>query len=148
MLLDMEWTAGTVSKTVIIADKTIRKVLNIWKVNAAGDEVGCSRRRYRERFHGGWMDRASSSSRLWETTLEGDGGGECSSVKLRSGGLLSLLSSIVEVEAIRVYFWILCFVTFLYVKLGSIYWIYVRDNDTISRLHLLPAPSSPLLTSP
>lgn len=50
------------------------------------------------------MANASSSSAPWETKLDGDTGGECSSVKYAGlsggGGLLSLLSSMADVEAI------------------------------------------------
>jgi hypothetical protein len=103
--VDIEWTAGTVSKTVIIADKMIRDVLNIWKTKAAGDEAGCSSSRYNDCFHGGWISSASSSSAFWATMFDGDTGGECSSVKwvrlCSGGGLLKRLSSIVDVEAIR-----------------------------------------------
>jgi len=51
------------------------------------------------------MARASSSSAFWAIIFSGDTRGACSSVKCvgfcSGGGLLNLLSSIVDVEAIR-----------------------------------------------
>ena len=103
---DIECTAGTVSSTVISAEKTIRNVENICITKAEDDEVGCSISWKSWCFHGGYkavIDSSSYDADPGKLSLSlGDGG--CSSVKKRrerAGGLLSLPSSIVDAVAIE-----------------------------------------------
>jgi hypothetical protein len=62
ILVEIECTAGTVSRTVIKADMTISEVVNICMMKAAIEDVGCSSSWYRFRFHGGWIADDSSWS--------------------------------------------------------------------------------------
>jgi hypothetical protein len=102
---DIECTAGTVSTTVISAEKTIRNVENICITKAEVDEVGCSISWKSWCFHAGckWTDSSSYEADIGKSLLSlGDGG--CSSVKKwreRGEGLPSLPSSIVDAVAIR-----------------------------------------------
>lgn len=61
-LVEIECTAGTVSRTVTKADITISEVVNICMMKAAVEDVGCSSSWYRFRFHGGWIADDSSCS--------------------------------------------------------------------------------------
>ena len=61
-LPETEWEEGIVSKTVTAAEIMIRDVVATCIKNADGDEVGCSRRRYRSRFQRGWISLAAASA--------------------------------------------------------------------------------------
>jgi hypothetical protein len=62
ILVEIECTAGTVSRTVTKADMTISEVVNICMMKAAVEDVGCSSSWYRCRLHGGWIAEDSSCS--------------------------------------------------------------------------------------
>jgi len=61
-LVEIECTAGTVSRTVTKADTTISEVVNICMMKAAVEDVGCSSSWYRLHFHGGCIADDSSCS--------------------------------------------------------------------------------------
>lgn len=62
ILVEIEWTAGTVSSTVTNADTTMSEVVNMCMTKAAVEDVGCSNSWYNFRFHGGRMADDSSCS--------------------------------------------------------------------------------------
>ena len=48
--LGVEWNGGNVSSMVIMAERTIRKVIKTCTANAAVEDVGSSKRSYNARF--------------------------------------------------------------------------------------------------
>jgi hypothetical protein len=66
ILVEIECTAGTVSRTVTKAEMTISEVVNMCVTKAAFEDVGCSSSWYKCCFHGGCIaDDSSCSSGVW-----------------------------------------------------------------------------------
>lgn len=59
---------GMVSKTVTVAEIIISEVVAKWITKADCEDVGCSSKRYRSRFHRGWMSFATSAAFSKEMT--------------------------------------------------------------------------------